>query len=377
MNILIVCHYGLYQDLSCSFVHAQAREYVRLGHRVRVLVAIPYGKREWNGKRFWAEPWQADGVELAPLRYFTLSKYGKKVFNTQSALLALRPCLAAILGNFTPDVIHAHTLGFTSQVSAWLKRRLHCPLVVTTHGSDTSIPVERGRVMELKPFCDGADHVVAVSSVLANKLRPCGSKTPISVIWNGFQPHILSGNTPKIPVSLIQVGNLLKQKRFHVTIQAFAVLRQHYPQASLTIIGRGPERASLEALCRELGVRESVRFLGQVSNGTVLEEMAKHQFFVMPSVREGFGIVYLEAMASGCVTIGTEGEGIADLLTSGENGFLVPPDEPEAIVRVIERCLKQPNIAAAVAEQGRQDAQELTWDSNARKYLKLFEEACS
>ena len=84
--------------------------------------------------------------------------------------------------------------------------------------------------------------------------------------------------------------------------------------------------------------------------------------------------MYLEAMACGCVTVGTEGEGIADLIVSGENGFLVPPDDPEAIVRVIEWCLEHPAEAGAIAERGRRDALELTWEKNAKQYLKLFKE---
>lgn len=377
MNILVICHYGLYQDLSFSFVHAQVMEYARQGHRVRVLVPIPYGKRDWDGRRLSAIPRLADSVELMPLRYLTLSKYGEKGFNTKSAILALRPRLAALLRGFSPDIIHAHTLGFDSKIGAWLKVRLRVPLVVTTHGSDTSIPVEQGRATELRAFCNDADQVVAVSSSLADKLRTCGTKTPISVIINGFQPRFLPGNTPKARLSFIQVGHLQEQKRFHVTIRAFAAIKKQHPEGTLTIIGQGPERPALESLCRELGVEGSVRFLGQVPNDTVLAEMAKHRFFVMPSVREGFGIVYLEAMANGCITIGTEGEGIADLIVSGENGFLVPPDDPQAIVGVTEWCLQHPKAADAIAERGKQDAQGLTWASNARQYIKLFEEVCS
>ncbi len=94
----------------------------------------------------------------------------------------------------------------------------------------------------------------------------------------------------------------------------------------------------------------------------------------MPSINEGFGIVYLEAMASGCITIGTEGEGIADLIVSGENGFLVPPDNPEAIVKVVEWCLEHPEEADGIAENGRKDALALTWEKNAAEYIKLFKE---
>lgn len=372
MNILVICHYGLYQDLSSSFVHAQIREYARAGHQVRVLIPIAFGKRDWNGSRTAADRWQADGVELIPLRYVTLSRYGERWFNTQSAVFALRGQLKKIVSGFLPDVIHAHALGFASEIGAWLKGKLACPLIVTTHGSDTSIPVEQGRSTELKPFCDHADIVAAVSSALADKLRTCGTETPISVILNGFQSHALSADIQKTPLSFIQVGHLLEQKRFHITIQAFAAIRKQYPDASLTIIGQGPDGERLKKLCETLGVKTSVSFLGQTPNSAVMEEMSRHQFFVMPSVREGFGIVYLEAMANGCITIGTEGEGIADLIVNGENGFLVPPEDPAAIVRVVEWCIDHPNEAAAIAERGKRDAQELTWEKNAAQYLDLF-----
>ena len=79
-------------------------------------------------------------------------------------------------------------------------------------------------------------------------------------------------------------------------------------------------------------------------------------------------------MACGCVTIGTEGEGIADLIVSGENGFLVPPDDPDAIARTIEWCLSHPEEAGAIAERGRRDAGGLTWEKNAAEYMRLFGE---
>ena len=78
MNVLVVCHFGLYKDFSFSFVHAQTREYVRLGHRVRAIVPIPIGKKDWNNRRFSFENQIKiiDGVEIILLRYFSISNYG-------------------------------------------------------------------------------------------------------------------------------------------------------------------------------------------------------------------------------------------------------------------------------------------------------------
>ena len=190
-------------------------------------------------------------------------------------------------------MIHAHTLGTDSALGAWLKKKLHCPLVVTTHGSDTSVRVEQGRAAELKPLCDGAAHIVAVSSALAGKLKTCGTKTPITVILNGFRVQALStpSSEDRVPCSIVQVAHLIKQKHFDTTLRAFAQLKKKYSTACFTIIGQGGERETLESLAEDLGVRGSVRFMGQMPNEVVMSEMAKAQFFCMPSVREGFGIV--------------------------------------------------------------------------------------
>ena len=377
MKILIVCHYGLYSDLGSSFVHSQVREFVRRGHDARVIVPIACGKTDWKGNRVGARKWIADGVEILPVRYVSLSGYGERGFNATSAVLALGIHLKKLLNGFRPDVIHAHTLGFDSTVGAWLKKRFQCPLVVTTHGSDTSVLWEQGRMADLKRFCDDADCVVGVSTALTNKLRATGTSTQLREILNGFRPRYLSEKLDKIPDSFIQVGHLLKQKGFDTTICAFAKIRQTRPNAKLTIIGQGVERQTLEKLCQSLKLEESVRFLGQISNSQVLEEMGKHQYFIMPSVREGFGIVYLEAMANGCITIGTQGEGIADLIRSGENGFLVPPGNPDAICQVVDWCESHPHERQTIAQQGLLDARGLTWEENARKYQELFEEVCS
>lgn len=375
MKILIVCHVGMYQDLSSSFVHAQAEAYAAQGHTVRAVILDPAGKADRFGHRLFptVTVGNADGVEMVNMRFISLSNLGEKGGNAFFAKQSAWMHFSKIFSEFQPDVIHAHTLGSASALGVWLKKRLHCPLVVTTHGSDTAVRIEQGRAAELKPLCDGADCVVAVSSALAAKLKTCGTKTPVEVILNGFRIRSLPAvSEERAQCAVVQVGHLIKQKHFDVTLRAFARLKKEYPAAQFTVVGQGSEREALEALADELGVSKSVHFLGQLPNEAVLAEMSKAQFFCMPSVREGFGIVYLEAMASGCVAIGTEGEGIADLIESGKNGFLVPPEDSEAIWRVMQRCLQHPAEAEAIAARGRKDALSLTWKKNAATYERLF-----
>ena len=375
MNILVVCDSGLYAQFDTSFVHAQTAAYAALGHRVRVIVPYAIGKRDWDGNRFSGpiHRWDQDGVEVYAMRHLSLSNYGIKGFNLASALRVLPRRLDKLLEDFSPEIIHAHALGFNTEIGAWLKNRLGVPLVATIHGGDLFSPYDAGELQKLKRYADHTDHLVCVSTLLQRRAARCNVSVPTSVILNGFRIGNASPNPNKSPLSLVQAGFLIARKKGDVTIRAFSKLCEKYPGASLDIIGSGSELERFQTLCRDLGVADSVRFHGYLSNANTLAEMAKARFFVMPSVNEGFGIVYLEAMASGCVTIGTEGEGIADLIASGKNGFLVPPDSPEAIVSTIEWCLEHPEEADAVAEQGRKDALGLTWQKNAEQYIELFE----
>ena len=374
MNILVICHYGLYQDLTFSFVHNQIREYAAMGHRVRALIPIGAGKADRGDSRI-GKPLkisQADGVEIYDLRYVTLSSYGEKGFNTASAIMSVRLNWKRIFDDFTPDVIHAHTLGFDSEIGSWLKDKWGCPLVVTSHGSDAVLPLSQGRREFLCAACDKADRIIAVSNQLRDKIRSCGTVTPVETIHNGFILRELSQDIQKDPYSMIQVGHLIPSKRTDVTIRAFAQLKKEYPSMGLTIIGAGYQRQALEQLALELDVADSAVFLGQIPNRDVFSAMEKASFFVMASKPEGFGIVYLEAMAAGCIVIGTEGEGIADVIRHGENGFLVPADDPERIAEVIRFCTQNPDAAAGIAQNGQALARQMNWSVNAKKYLDLF-----
>lgn len=372
MNILVVCHYGLYQKLDLSFVHQQAKAYAALGHNVKVLAPIAFGKRDWNGSRWNTTSFVDDNVEITSLRYLSLSSYGEKAFNTKSAIFSLKHNLPKFFSTFFPDVIHAHTLGFDSEVGKWLKQTLRCPLVVTTHGGDTFVPFANSKLEQLKQYASGIDTVVCVSSLLKKRLLTCGVTVPLQVILNGFNVQYADASKEKDPYSIVQVGNLIARKKVDTTIRSLARLKEKYPEASLKVIGSGTELAQLQNLCTELNIGGSVNFLGFLPNAQTLAEMATSTFFVMPSINEGFGIVYLEAMASECITIGTEGEGIADLIRHGENGFLVPPDDPDAIAQVIRQCISDPEKAKTIAQRGQQDALGLTWQKNADQYLALF-----
>lgn len=379
MNILVLVHYH-YQGIcvpTALFVHNQMKAFVQAGHRVLAVVPITMGKAGEDGRRF-SPPllrMDVDGIEHIFFRHWSFSNFGESGLNTRCAIAALKRHMDDILKDFKPDVIHAHKLGSNTELAALLRDRTGCPLIFTSHGETICEEPWKSHPASIKPFADKADEVVCVSSAIMRTLTQAGVSSAQKVILNGFDASKLSFSIGKRPeLSVIQAGHLTKQKCASVTVEAFRRIHAQHPDAMLTIVGTGPEQKSLEDQCTENGLTGAVRFTGEIPNGDLLAEMAKTRFFVMPSIHEGFGIVYLEAMASGCIVIGTEGEGIADLIVSGENGFLVPPDDPNAVVRVVEWCLAYPDETDAIAKRGRQDAISLNWEKNAAQYIDLFKE---
>lgn len=374
MNILVTSPQGLYQDFSFSFVHNQAKAFAQLGHRVRVILPLAVAKKDAAGNRFGkiVDIRSVDGVEICYVRYLSLGRFGAGRFNGRSAQLTIRLLLRRLLADFKPDVIHGHTLDYGSRIGNCIKKYTGCPLVVTTHGGDTNVPFEKGQYAQLKDDCDRIDTVAAVSTKLRDRLKACGTETAVEVIHNGFSQYPYPENCEKNISRMIQVGNLIASKRVDMTIRAFAKLHKENPDLELTIIGEGPLQGTLKKLSEELQVSQVVHFLGRKPNADVFRSMCESAFFVMASKPEGFGIVYLEAMAAGCVVIGTEGEGIADIITHGENGFLVPADDPDAIACVIRDCMADMQRMKTIAERGKTSAKQLTWAQNARRYEDLF-----
>lgn len=143
------------------------------------------------------------------------------------------------------------------------------------------------------------------------------------------------------------------------------------PDLYLIIIGSGELENYLKELCLE--INDKVLFTGQVSNNIVYEYLNNSNIFVLPSSPEGFGIVYVEAMYNKCITIGTKGEGIDGFIKNGENGFLVNIDVNEIANLIIDIMNNDKYDLEKIKNNAYRTASELTWERNAKEYVKLIE----
>ncbi|HVV59787.1 MAG TPA: glycosyltransferase, partial [Gaiellaceae bacterium] len=145
-------------------------------------------------------------------------------------------------------------------------------------------------------------------------------------------------------------GRFVPQKGFDVLLRALAEL----PQASLLLVGDGPERPRLERLVDELGLRDRVELTGWRPDAARL--LAAVDAVVVPSRAEPFGLVALEAMSAGVPVIASAVDGLAEVVTDGETGLLVPPDDPRLLAEAIARVLVDRSLSRALGERGREVA---------------------
>jgi len=166
----------------------------------------------------------------------------------------------------------------------------------------------------------------------------------------------------KEKIKILTVANLIKRKNIDKLIKAC----ERFENVELTVIGDGKELNNLKRLSKK------TIFLGKKTKKEVFEQMQNSDIFILPSINETFGLVYTEAMANGCITIGTVNDGIDGIIKNGENGFLTKPkikDIEQTLQKVLN--LKQEDINK-ISENCYFTVKNLTAKNCAVKYLQTI-----
>ncbi len=157
------------------------------------------------------------------------------------------------------------------------------------------------------------------------------------------------------PLRLLFVGQLAYRKAPHHLFNA--VGRFPPDQVQLSIVSRSPLTGELAAL-----MPANARILRDVSNEDLIALYRSHHLFAMPSLVEGFGLVYQEALAEGLPVLCTTNTGGADIITHGQEGFVIPPGNAEAIADCIDHCLSGVELLPRMSDRARQNARVWTWE---------------
>jgi glycosyltransferase involved in cell wall biosynthesis len=215
----------------------------------------------------------------------------------------------------------------------------------------------------------------AVSVSTADDLVARGiPRHAIRVIYNGVDSVRLTPNPQERSAKplFVYLGRLKRYKRVDVVIRAFAQL--NVPDATLEIAGTGDYRAWLEGLVNSLGLNDRVKFLGFISEEAKLHLLRRAWASTLASPKEGWGISNLEAAACGTPVIAANSPGIRESVIDGQTGFLVPPDDAQAMAAAMRGIVVSPDLIDALGGAGRRFAETFTWDRAANATLTHLEE---
>lgn len=319
------------------------------------------------------------------LRYFSLP--GGFGLPTAGAFLFARIIVRVreLQRSLRIDLVHAHAALPCGHAAMLLSAELGIPYVVSVHGLDAfSTEQVAGRAGEWcrrisQRVYRSSRRVICISErVREQVLEDTGSTCRTSVVYNGVDPELFSpGSEPSSggPI-VLSVGNLIPIKGHDLLIRAVASLVPEFPSLALEIIGDGPERSRLQALTRRLQITECVRFLGRQSRHEVAAAMRRCTVFALPSRYEGLGCVYLEAMSTGKPVIGCRGQGIAEIIQHGSNGFLVGPNNEKELTLALGMLLRDGPLRRNLGSAARDTILErLTLAQQAESLARIFRES--
>jgi glycosyltransferase involved in cell wall biosynthesis len=285
------------------------------------------------------------------------------------------------------DLIHAHAPLPCGHAAMLLSKELGVPYVVSVHGLDAfSTEQVSGRAgiwcrRISERVYRSSRRVICVSERVRQKvLEGTGAGCRTSVVYNGVDPELFSpGGAPSSAEPMVLcVGNLLPIKGHEVLVRAAAALAHEFPALRLEIIGHGPELPRLQALSQQLQIIDRVHFVGRQSRQQVAAAMRRCTLFALPSRYEGLGCVYLEAMSVGKPVIGCRGQGIAEIIQHGSNGFLVGPDNDRELALAMAMLLRDEprrrNLGAAARDT---ILERLTLTQQAENLARIYRESAA
>ena len=385
MRVLMMIHRQADNSPYCFYVHEQAKALRAQGHDVTVISCVGVMPMMQKFRPALAETNRRtpqkdiiDGIPVYFPRCLTLGNAGEKAIGGWLLYRAALPIAKALHREKPFDIVHAHMLPRDGHAGLLLARALGVPVALTVHGTDIFhyfIPGKEPWKRNIR-IAQNVDALMAVSNLLMSRVAPYRGEDRLSrVVQNGVDLSLVPNGEKRKPRSVISVGTLKARKCMDRTLEAFARLADEYPDATLTIVGIGEMEEQLRARIGQLGLQSRVTLTGGLPHEEVLRRMAQSDLFVLPSWGEGYGIVYIEAMAAGCIAVGAKDEGIADTITDGENGFLVPAGDIDETERVMRQVFARPEAYEALRQKGMQSAHELTWARNAEKTAEVYREA--
>ncbi|MFL6451605.1 MAG: N-acetyl-alpha-D-glucosaminyl L-malate synthase BshA [Bryobacteraceae bacterium] len=275
--------------------------------------------------------------------------------------LALASRMSEVAERHRLDLLHVH-YAIPHSISALLAQQMtknrHLPFITTLHGTDITLVGSDPSYFPITKFSiEQSNGITTISEYMRKRtVEFFGVKNPIEMIHNFvncslYQPD--EEGRSHDPKRIMHVSNFRPVKRVLDCIHVFAKVRKEV-DAELIMAGDGPDRGPAERLAWELGVSETVKFLGKQDH---LERIIPHAHVLhLPSETEAFGLAALEAMACGVVPVATRTGGVPDLITDGVDGFMEPVGNHASQAGRVIDLLTNPKLHRSMADAARKTA---------------------
>jgi glycosyltransferase involved in cell wall biosynthesis len=284
------------------------------------------------------------------------------------------------------DVINTHFAVPSGPLGYILSKLFRIPKVLSLHGGDIYDPSKKmsphdsflfSRIVRF--ILNRADRIIAQSTnTRDNAIKYYNPDREVKIIPLAFHPPAkvrVSRKSLKLDDDvfyLITVGRLIKRKSLDTLILALSGIKNK--KIRLLIAGDGPEKDYLQQIVRENGLEQRVAFLGYISDGDKFRYLAVSDLFVLTSLHEGFGIVFMEAMHAGLPVVATNHGGQVDLLTQNENAILIDVGDVNACSSAIIRFEKDKNLYKKCSMNNKKRIKDYYADKVAMEYIKIFKE---
>jgi glycosyltransferase involved in cell wall biosynthesis len=290
----------------------------------------------------------------------------------------------------TFDVINTHFVVPSGPVGAFLARAFGVPNVLSVHGGDLFDPSKRSSPhrhawlrMPIRHMLNSADAIVGQSrDTLRHVEEIYGVHRPTELIPLGIDRPAAPSNAtraqfglPENAFVMLTIGRLVPRKSSVQLVEALA--KSGIPHAHLLIVGDGPDAAAVQSAAQAAGVADRVHLLGYVTEQQKAQALAVSDIFVSSSQHEGFGLVFLEAMAFGLPVVCYDRGGQIDFLKSQETGYVVKLNDLEAFTRAIVDLAHHDDRCHEMGKGNLRKVEAYFIDRCAERYETIFETACA
>ena len=367
MNIAIVCYptFGGSGVVATELGLALARK----GHQVHFIT--------------YSYPVRLDFLEMN-IHFHEVHVEEYPLFHYQPYELALSSKMAYVIKTYHIDILHVHYAiphAYAGYMAKQMLKRegIEVPMVTTLHGTDITLVGNHPTYKEAVTFSiNESDIVTSVSeSLKQDTLRLFRIDKDIKVIPNFTNIKKSKESSPckrtvmAKPEELIvtHISNFRKVKRIDDVVRIFYGIQQKLP-AKLIMVGDGPEREIADQLCKDLGIKSKVLFLGNTSD--IDRILCFTDLFLLPSASESFGLSALEAMAAGVPVVSSNTGGLPEVNEEGVSGYLCPIGDVKAMAEKAIYILEDKARLAQFKQNARKVAERFDEDKIVPMYEALY-----